>query len=616
MAGTGVDLTVEFFVDRVRWVQGGLRLVHPFRSATPWREPAQTLEGELLAHYADQPLAQRFAVIIALGTIALMASYRVHPVWPLAWVALIIGYHVLSAHVSPRLSTSDASKQRRNLRIFCCMAATTGSIYALAVCFFPFFSLVEQAVASVIIAALCTGAVTAMAGYGPALKLQAGIALGTVVFGLAFLPSRVAISAAPAWADEVFAFLIFVYLIVAIGHGRQVFRVFKESFDIRLRHVALNEELQAALEEAESANRAKTRFLASASHDLRQPIHTLSLFSAALSTREMDAECRDIVDGMDTALKTLAVQLDTLLDISRLDADVIVPEFEVCDLGSILTQLHQEYVSACEAKALQLELDVSEAACTRTDPALLNRVLRNLLSNAVRYTESGTIRISLRSASAIHVLSISDTGKGIPQAEQKRIFEEFYQLDNPERDRTKGLGLGLAIVCRLSDMLSIDLDVTSVPGNGTTFELHLPAVEQTPLFAAEPPAVMQQSGTTATDVLVIDDEAGIRRGMKTFLQDLGCRVRLAGSTEEAVKLASAQPPEIVLADLRLRGDDNGLKSIRSIRALNPDTRAVLVSGDTAPGRLREAHQAGVELLHKPVSPQRLCDVLDKRGSVN
>ncbi|MDN5753447.1 MAG: ATP-binding protein, partial [Nitrosospira sp.] len=597
MAATGIEFTAESFASGLRWIKGRLRLVHPFHSATPWREPAQTLEGELLAHYADQPLAQRVAVIMAIGTIALMASYHVHLFWPLAWVALIAGYHVFSAHVVPRLSTSDVGKQARNLRIFCYMSAATGTIYALTICFFPFFSLVEQAVASVIIAALCTGAVTAMAGYGPALKLQAGIALAAVVFGLAFLPSRVAISAAPAWVDEVFAFLIFVYLIVTIGHGRQVFRVFKESLDIRLRHVALSKELQAALKEAESANRAKTRFLASASHDLRQPIHTLSLFSAALSTREMDTECREIVDGMDTALNTLAVQLDTLLDISRLDAGVIVPELASCDLRPMLERLQQEYAPVCEDKGLDLKLQACEAACTRTDPALLDRILRNLLSNAVRYTVSGTIRISLRSASEMHMLAISDTGKGIPQAEQERIFEEFYQLDNPERDRTKGLGLGLPIVRRLSRMLSIGLDMTSTPGKGTTFELRLPAVENAPLGGKEAYAATDAPVVAGKNVLVIDDEIGIRRGMKTFLQDLGYSVSLADSTEQAVKLASREPPEIVLADLRLRGSDNGIQSIQSIRALQPGARAVLISGDTAPERLREAHDAGIELLH-------------------
>lgn len=617
MAVAGSTLRAKRLAHWLQWVRSGFRLIDPLRTATRGREPALTFEGELLAHQADQPVAQRLGVVLAIGTIALMASYHVHPLWPLAWVALITGYHTLSAYVLPRLATSDAGKQRRNLRIFCCMAATSGTIYALSICFFPFFSLAEQTVASVIIAALCTGAVTAMAGYVPALMLQAGIALGAVTLGLVFLPSRTLIvgGSAPAWIDEVFAFLIFGYLNVTIVHGRQIFRVFKESFDIRVRHIALNEELKKALVDAESANRAKTRFLASASHDLRQPIHTLSLFSAALSTREMDAECRDIVNSMDAALDTLAMQLDKLLDISRLDAGVVEPEFAVCDLQPILERLHREYTPLCEDKGLDMELHVCGAAFTRTDPALLDRILRNLLSNAVRYTESGYIRVALRSVPEGHVLSINDTGKGIPQTEQKHIFEEFYQLDNPERDRTKGLGLGLAIVRRLCDMLCIDLDVISTPGNGTRFEFRLPAVDCAHSGGDEYRVVVESPVLEGTDVLVIDDEIAIRHGMRTFLQDLGYEVRLADSTEQAVRLARLKPPEIVLADLRLRGNDNGIKAIQALRSLKPDIQVVLISGDTAPEQLRMAHDAGIDLLHKPLSPQRLRQVLHKLSPV-
>lgn len=246
-----------------------------------------------------------------------------------------------------------------------------------------------------------------------------------------------------------------------------------------------------------------------------------------------------------------------------------------------------------------MQLECPRDSYTATDPALLERLLRNLLSNALKYTESGSVSLACHRDADRWLLEVRDTGRGIPPAEQARVFEEFYQLDNPERDRSKGLGLGLAIVRRLCDLLEIELQMDSTPGVGTRFSLDLTVVQAQQSESgpkqtiAAPPAGLR--------VLVVDDEEAVRLGMSSVLSEMGLVVRSADSSAGAVALLAEFEPQLVLADFRLRGDDDGLSTIRALRRQLPGLPALLISGDTAPSRLREARAAGVPLLHKPVA---------------
>jgi CheY-like chemotaxis protein/anti-sigma regulatory factor (Ser/Thr protein kinase) len=243
------------------------------------------------------------------------------------------------------------------------------------------------------------------------------------------------------------------------------------------------------------------------------------------------------------------------------------------------------------------------ASCTfdgvvQTDRLLLERIVRNLTDNAIKYTDAGSVRLGVARAGDDVVVSVADTGRGIPASEHARVFEEFYQLDNPERDRTRGFGLGLSIVKRLADLLDIRLDMESAPGAGTTFRLHLAVAPGGAATAALPAATA--SRLNGLHVLVVDDEGQVRLGMKTLLEGMGCRATLVDSTQRAVAAAERDRPDIVVADFRLRGEDDGIAAVRSLRALYPELPAILLSGDTAPDRLREAETAGIALLHKPV----------------
>ena len=203
----------------------------------------------------------------------------------------------------------------------------------------------------------------------------------------------------------------------------------------------------------------------------------------------------------------------------------------------------------------------------------------------------------------LYEVRVSDTGFGIPQAEQERVFEEFYQLGNPERDRTQGLGLGLSIVRRLSDLLQLGVSMRSAPGQGTVFTLQVASADLSDLRPG--PAAHPMPSIRGLRVLVIDDEEAVREGMRAVLEALGSEVLLAAGSDEAECLARHAPPDVVLADFRLRGGDDGVTAVRRLRATNPGLAALLVSGDTAPVRLREADAAGLRLLHKPAGVELL-----------
>jgi CheY-like chemotaxis protein len=395
------------------------------------------------------------------------------------------------------------------------------------------------------------------------------------------------------------SFLCLAFLGVQNGLARDNYRALVESVEMRNQQSRLNEQLRAALAQAEDANAAKTRFLASASHDLRQPLHTLTLFCAALMTHPLDESARRILTHMDGALGALRSQLTALLDMSKLDAGIVSVHPRACDIGPMLRRLCDANREEAHAKGLQLSCDIDGPLIVHTDPLHLERIVGNLLDNAVKHCDAGHVWLRARAQGDRVQLIVQDTGRGIAPQNQAKVFEEFYQVDNPERNRTRGLGLGLSIVQRLSRLLALPLALHSELGVGTTVTLSLTPAQASEAEPAQEP--LDSAAMPLCHMLVLDDEAGVRVAMKTLLESLGCRVTLAASTDEAMRLASQDPPDVVLADFRLRGDESGIKAIRKLRQQQPDLPAMLISGDTAQDRLIEAEQAGLRMLHKPVS---------------
>lgn len=564
-------------------------------------DTTRSFEEELLQFFARQGRRVPGPVFLVAAVIAAMAaqSEEVEPVWPVAWLALVILVLALRSIVLGRLPDLPALPVRRRLNIVVVLAAVSGITHSLSVGFFPFLSDFERALQSMFLIGLCAGAVSTTAGYTPAFLAYILPTLGSLAVRWGFSDPTTR-----SWLESAAA-VLFVFLgLVLTALARDAFRLFRESFDIRLQQVELNERLRNALEEAESASRAKTRFLAAASHDLRQPIHGLRLFTAVLSMRALDERSRAVVKDMDGALEVLSSELDSLLDISKHDAGLVRAAKQATELRPVLERVCQTFAAEALAKGLELVMSCPHGLHANTDARLLERVLRNLVQNAIKYTAAGSVALRASASADAIEIAIADTGSGIPESEHGRVFEEFYQLANPERDHTKGLGLGLAIVKRLADLLDIHIELISAPGAGTTFVLTLERVD-VPGEAAPQQTPQPAVSLEGLRVLVVDDEAPVRAATQELLEALGCRVSAATGTEQAVTAARTDRPDIVLADFRLRGGDNGIGVVIAIRALYPGLPALIVSGDTAPERLREADAAQLTLLHKPLSGEAL-----------
>jgi CheY-like chemotaxis protein len=300
--------------------------------------------------------------------------------------------------------------------------------------------------------------------------------------------------------------------------------------------------------------------------------------------------------------------LDSLLDFSRIEAEVIEPQVNSFPLQPVLSKIENEFAPQGRAKNLEYRSRKTNVV-VRSDPVLLERILRNLVSNAIRYTNRGGLLLACRQHDQHAVIEVWDTGIGIAAEFQEDVFREFHQLGNPERDRRKGLGLGLAIALGLARTLGHDLKLSSIPQRGSVFRLALPVTTEH-LPKHQLIASLSESRLLGVKVLVVDDEASVREGMLHLLRDWGCESEAAESIEDALDLAGATPPDIVICDYRLRDQRTGVEAIVQLRAmLGNGLPALLITGDTAPQRLREAQASGVPLLHKPVGPGQLYRAL-------
>ncbi len=368
--------------------------------------------------------------------------------------------------------------------------------------------------------------------------------------------------------------------------------------------------------EAERANLAKSKFLAAASHDLRQPVQSLVLLLASVEShaRERPALARAVA-MMEGALGALNRLLTSLLDVSRLDAGVVAPSPTDLSAADLLRKLDAEYRLRAEQRGLRLRTAVCPA-WVRSDPVLLERILRNLLENALQYTREGGILLGCRRRGGKVLLQVFDTGAGIPEDQQETVFEEFFQMHNPGRDQSKGLGLGLAIVKRIARLLGATVGVRSTPGRGSCFTVTLDAVAAPTERAAPARRAVAPSGGA---LLIIEDDAIVRVGLQMMVEGWGYRVAAAASGEEALVLVAERgvDPDAVVADYRLGEGMNGVQAVLAVRhTFGRPVPAVIVTGDTAPERIQEVHSSGIGILHKPYGAeelrQRLAELLTER----
>jgi len=361
---------------------------------------------------------------------------------------------------------------------------------------------------------------------------------------------------------------------------------------------------------AEEANLAKSKFLAAASHDLRQPIQAAALFVAALKNATGDGPAATLVEQLRLCLASSQELLDALLDISRLDAQTLKAEPRDFALSDLFERIEAEFAEPAAEKGLRLRC-VASSLFVWSDPVLLHRIVQNLVANAVRYTASGGVVVGARLRGDKILLQVSDSGIGIEDEDIPVIFREFQQLANSERDRAKGLGLGLAIVDRMAKLLGTEVGVRSTPGRGSTFTVPLtPAAAVVPAAALrpDPEPGRRLAGRT---VAVLDDNQLVLTALRRFLEMAGAAT-VGASTVEALERHLEQArlvPDLLLVDYRLRDGHDGAAAIRCLRERLGPVPAVLLTGDTLPERLQEAEATGLELLHKPIGPQHLVEAI-------
>ncbi len=372
-------------------------------------------------------------------------------------------------------------------------------------------------------------------------------------------------------------------------------------------------ELAQARDAAEAANLAKSRFLAAASHDLRQPIQAISLFQEALRHTGLNDEQKHINDCLALAVQNLGELLNALLDLSKLDVGAVTPVPQVLSGKVLVHTLAREHWPLAQAKSLQLRVfSPRDPAAVFVDPQLLQSMLGNLVGNAIKYTRRGGVLISLRRRRGQALIQVWDTGIGIAPEKIDAVFEEYLQIGNPERDRSKGLGLGLAIVKRLSRVLGTEVVCRSRPGQGSVFEFMLPLVDmpQAAARAQVAPSASPTSALPARRVVVLDDDAMVAQALAVNLRALGMQVFTYSSAEEALASAVVHDVSCYVTDFRLPGL-NGLEFLQSMQqGVNTPINAVILSGDASPDWIKRNQMERWPVLYKPVEMAQLLAAIE------
>lgn len=561
------------------------------------------------------PLMLVSELVVALLLVMLMWNRITHEVL-MGWLAVVCCVHFVEFLFwrRQRKAVADISQYisaDSQFRVLTGMAAIVwGSIGVLM--YVP-GDLAYQALLICVVMGLSAGATTSNPFHPPSLFIyQVGILLP--------LLGRL------VWENDTTHWILFVMLslfcVFVLNSALEMIRSYELSQRRRLENEHLVRELlqrkqeaENSRHEAEQANRAKSRFLATASHDLRQPLQALRLFTEALQNTAKEPESLRLSGQIGKSVNALVDMFDDLLDVSRLDAGIVEPRWQNFTLGSLFDRIYGDFAPLAQAKGLDFQLPICsgdaklQEGCEvviYSDPFLLERMLRNLISNAIRYTDVGGVTVRCI-CEVDHVeLEVTDTGIGIRAETLPHIFEEYYQADNPHRDRRKGLGLGLAIVRRIETLLGSKVRVSSQAGVGSSFRFSVPTGDAT--HKAQPFVITySQYDLNGSVTALVEDDPDIRMLMQEQMEQWGCRVVAGEYAEDVMRkldLAGLRP-DLLVCDYRLPHGATAIQVIKRMRELWGNLPAVILTGDTASETLHEIHNSGAILLHKPIAPARL-----------
>ena len=371
------------------------------------------------------------------------------------------------------------------------------------------------------------------------------------------------------------------------------------------------EGLQNAKIDAERANKAKSLFLASASHDLRQPLNAMQMYIAALQSKVKDKEILRIIEDINSVSMSTARLLNALLDVSELEVGAIKPRFESFSVNNMLISIFQSFLPLAKDKGLNFRV-VPSSLYVRSDPALLERILGNFMSNAIRYTNKGSVLIGCRKRGDKVVIEVWDTGCGISDDQMSLIYEDFYQIENKERDRGKGLGLGLALAKRLAESLEHSINSKSTLGAGSCFSVAVDIAENN-TENNQDESFMNIMNLSGANILLVEDDMDVLKATKQLLESWGCKVKTARNKDEVMNLIKENPydnPDIILADNRLPGDASGIDITYLIQEkLQASIPCVIMTGDVERNHVQSIIDQGFPVLLKPIQPAKFRAML-------
>jgi signal transduction histidine kinase/FixJ family two-component response regulator len=549
------------------------------------------------------PTAAISALVFALFS-AVILSFHVPVDKLLIWLTAIVGCAALPAvymMVQTRYPIS-VTNVRRYLLANSLSALCTGLTWGIGmVLLTDLSSFVSIMVTFLVVMAFSTAAIISHGVYPPSYMAAAGTALLT--YGTYLTAS----APTPGYGFGLVALGALVPYLLAVRHTN---RIAVSNIVSRLQQQTLLGELKAQRDEIEKVNSNKTRFLAATSHDLAQPLHAQGNYIAALRSKLNTPEQTVLLDKIESSWRGMGNLLDGLVDISRLDAGAIIVHPSPVELSSLTRAIVDEFAGTAHEKSVKL-LTRLDKQVADTDVALFSRVLRNVLSNAIKFTPSdGTVEVSLSEENGHLVLTVEDSGLGIARDKHDDVFEEYVQLQNPERDRQKGLGLGLSIVKRLCELLDIKMQFRSEPGSGTRFAF---LIVKSNVSAENITVHAESFGALRLSILVVDDERSVLDSMSVILSDWGCEVFCARSCDEAILLLQTLglKPDVVIADLRLRSEQTGNDCIDRIRVyLEQEIPALIMTGNVDGADIKGL-PAATRVLMKPVEAATMYAALKR-----